>query len=91
MPYVVGVGPEYSYGTGTVNGAEFRAARERLCDIESPMKCRCLSQAHGHPIPCRRDATEADQLCRDCHQKAASGSAATGGAVETAEGKAIAC
>ena len=41
----------------------------RLCDIESPMKCRCLSQAHGHPIPCRRDATEADQLCKDCHQK----------------------
>jgi hypothetical protein len=34
-------------------------------------KCRCTSTQHGHPNPCGKEATEADQLCKVCHDKAA--------------------
>lgn len=33
-------------------------------------KCRCTTSTHGHPVPCGREATEIDQMCKECHDKA---------------------
>ena len=42
------------------------------------MKCKCENTTHGHRDPCDADATrKEDQMCEDCHKKAAGESAAT--------------
>jgi hypothetical protein len=34
-------------------------------------KCRCAAGSHGHrPGKCRNLATEPDQMCKPCHDKA---------------------
>ena len=38
--------------------------------MESRERCICQNQSHGHaPSKCPNRGTEADDLCKDCHER----------------------
>jgi hypothetical protein len=36
----------------------------------SPPRCVCTNDKHGHGERCDHEATETDGLCKECHDKA---------------------